>query len=120
LLEKPLEGPAYAVSGFASGTNVLPHIVFILGGQVTVMPQGESTTISDGRLKTVVPVIPDAPIGHFRLTLLGGSKGYISNTESLCAAKPVIAVQMSGQNEASIAEQVKAKTACKAKRHRRR
>ena len=61
LLEKPLEGPAYAVSGYASGKNVLPHIVFILGGQVTIMPQGESMTISGGRLKTVVPVIPDAP-----------------------------------------------------------
>ena len=44
LLEKPLEGPAYAVSGFGGG--VLPHIVFILGGQVTVMPEAESTTVS--------------------------------------------------------------------------
>ena len=52
------------------------------------MPQAESTTIAGGRLKTVVPVIPDAPIGHFRFTLLGGAQGYISNTESLCAAKP--------------------------------
>ncbi len=119
LLEKPLEGPAYAVSGFASGTNVLPHIVFILGGQVTVMPQGESTTISGGRLKTVVPVIPDVPIGHFRLTLLGGAHGYISNTESLCTAKPVIAVALNGQNGKSIFQQVKTKTACKAKKPKR-
>ncbi len=116
LLEKPLEGPAYAVSGFATGTNVLPHIVFILGGQVTVMPEGESTTISGGRLKTVVPVIPDVPIGHFRLTLLGGAHGYISNTESLCAAKPVIAVTLNGQNGKSVSQQVKTKTACKAKK----
>ncbi len=54
------------------------------------MPEGESTTIAGGRLKTVVPVIPDVPIGHRRLTLLGGAHGYISNTESLCAAKPVV------------------------------
>ena len=119
LLEKPLEGPAYAVSGFASGSNVLPHIVFILGGQVTVMPQGESTTISGGRLKTVVPVIPDVPIGHFQFTLLGGAHGYISNTESLCAAKPVVEVQLNGQNEKSVSQQVKTKTACKAKKHKR-
>ena len=71
LLEKPLEGPAYAVSGFANGKNVLPHIAFILGGQVTVVPQAESMTLGGGRLKTVVPVIPDVPIGHFRFTLLG-------------------------------------------------
>ena len=119
LLEKSLEGPAYAVSGFASGNNVLPHIVFILGGQVTVMPEGESTTISGGRLKTVVPVIPDVPIGHFRLTLLGGAQGYISNTESLCAASPVIAVKINGQNGKSVSQQVKTRTACKAKKHRR-
>ncbi|MGA8744629.1 MAG: hypothetical protein WB507_02045 [Solirubrobacterales bacterium] len=119
LLEKPLEGPAYAVSGFASGNNVLPHIAFILGGQVMIVPQAESTTIAGGRLKTVVPVIPDAPIGHFRFTLLAGSQGYVSNTESLCASNPVVAVQMSGQNGKSVTEQVKTKTACKAKKSKR-
>jgi len=119
LLEKPLEGPAYAVSGFASGKNVLPHIVFILGGQVTVMPQGESMTIGGARLKTVVPEIPDVPIGHFRLTLLGGAHGYISNTESLCVARPTIAVQLNGQNGKSLSQRVRTKTACKAKRHKR-
>ncbi|MGA8746019.1 MAG: hypothetical protein WB507_09155 [Solirubrobacterales bacterium] len=119
LLEKPLEGPAYAVSGFASGTNVLPHIAFILGGQVTIVPQAESSTISGGRLKTVVPVIPDAPIGHFRFTLLGGEHGYISNTESLCAGNSVIAVQLNGQNGKSLTQNVKTKTACKAKKHKR-
>jgi len=118
LLEKPLEGPAYAVSGY----GVLPHIAFILGGQVMITPEAESTTIAGARLKTVVPIVPDAPIGHFRFSLLGGSHGYISNSESLCAAKPVIAVQLNGQNGKSITEQVKAKTACKtrkAKRHKR-
>ncbi len=48
LLEKPLEGNAYAVTGLGGG--VLPHVVFILGGQVTVMPRGESTTINHGEL----------------------------------------------------------------------
>ena len=120
LLEKPLEGPAYAVSGFASGTNVLPHIAFILGGQVTVVPQAESRTLGGARLKTVVPVIPDVPIGHFRLTMLSGAHGYVSNTESLCAAKPVIAVQLNGQNGASLTQRVRTKTACRSKRHKLR
>ena len=70
LLEHPLEGNAYAVTGLGGG--VLPHVVFILGGQVTVMPQGESETINHGELKTTIPVIPDVPIGHFRLSLYGG------------------------------------------------
>ncbi|MGA8744560.1 MAG: hypothetical protein WB507_01695 [Solirubrobacterales bacterium] len=120
LLEKPLEGPAYAVSGFASGKNVLPHIAFILGGQVTVVPQAESMTLGGGRLKTVVPVIPDVPIGHFRFTLLSGAHGYISNTESLCAAKPIVAVTLNGQNGKTLTQQVKTKTACKAKKSKRK
>ena len=112
LLEKPLEGLAYAVSGF----SVLPHVVFILGGQVTVMPEGISTTVSGGRLRTVIPVIPDVPIGHFRLTLFGGSRGYLENTESLCGSPQVSAVEIDAQSGKSLTQQVKAKTACPAKK----
>ncbi len=119
LLEAPLEGPAYAVSGFAGNGNVLPHIVFILNGQVTIMPQGESHTLSNGRLQTVIPVVPDAPVGHFRLTLLGGEHGYIENSENLCAAPTVTTVQLNGQNGKSVTQQVKTKAACKAKKHKR-
>ena len=114
LLERPLEGLAYAVSGY----GVLPHVAFILGGQVTVMPEGESTTVSGGRLKTVIPTVPDVPIGHFRLTLYGGRQGYLANTQSLCGRPVVSAVEINGQNGGNVNEQVKAKTACKAKRHK--
>ena len=129
LLEKPLTGYAYAVSGYGGSGNVLPHVVFILGGQVTIMPQGESTSIGGGKLRTVVPVVPDAPIGHFRLTLFGGSQGYLVNTRSLCGSPPVIGIQFNGQNGKSVTQNVKTKAACKAKkkakrhiskRHRRR
>ena len=118
LLEKPLKGPVYAVSGF----GVLPHLAFILGGQVTLMPEAESSSVQDGRLKTVVPVVPDAPIGHFRFTLFGGGQGYLSNTQSLCSAPTISTVEFSGQNGKTLTQQVKTKTACKAKkapRHRR-
>ncbi len=118
LLEHPLEGNAYAVSGF----GVLPHVVFILGGQVTVMPEGISTTVSGGRLRTVIPVVPDVPIGHFRLTLYGGSQGYLENTEGLCGSPQVSSVEIDAQNGKKLTQQVKAKTACparhKAKRHK--
>ena len=78
--------------------RILPHVVFILGGQVTVMPEGISTTVSGGRLRTVIPVIPDVPIGHFRLTLFGGSQGYLENTESLCGSPQLSTVEIKGQN----------------------
>ena len=93
LLEAPLKGPVFAVSGF----GVLPHLAFILGGQVTLMPQAESSSVQNGRLKTVVPVIPDAPIGNFRFTLFGGSQGYLSNTQSLCSSMTPTTVEFNAQ-----------------------
>ncbi len=121
LLEAPLQGPAYAVSGFSgSGGSVLPHIVFILDGQVTVMPEGESTTIAGGELKTVIPTVPDVPIGHFRLTLFGGKQGYLENTRSLCASPTLTKVEIDAQNGSTVSQQVKTKAACKAKKKSKR
>ncbi len=108
LLDQPLQGPVYAVSGFGG----LPHLAFILDGQVTLIPEAESSSVKGGHLKTVVPVVPDAPIGHFRLTLFGGKQGYSANTRSLCAAPAVSTVEYSGQNGKTTTQQVKAKTAC--------
>jgi hypothetical protein len=95
LLDLPLQGPAYAVSGFGK----LPHLAFILDGQVRIIPQAESRSVNNGHLKTTVPVIPDAPVGHFRLTLLGGNKGYLINTRDLCiSGTGRLRIQYSGQN----------------------
>jgi hypothetical protein len=116
LLEAPLSGPVYAVSGF----GVLPHLAFILGGQVTILPEAESSSVNGGHLKTVVPVIPDVPIGHFRFTLFGGAQGYLSNTQSLCSSPIVSAVEFDAQNGKKLTQQVKAKTACKAKKRTKR
>ena len=85
LLDQPLTGPAYAVSGFGK----LPRLAFILDGQVRLVPQAESFS-KNGQLTTVVPVIPDAPIGYFKLDLLGGKQGYLVNTRSLCASPPKV------------------------------
>ena len=79
------------------------------------MPEGESTTVNGGELKTVIPTVPDVPIGHFRLTLYGGRQGYLANTQSLCGSPTVSTVEVNGQNGKTVTQQVKAKTACKAK-----
>jgi hypothetical protein len=118
LLDEPLKGPAYAVSGYGK----LPHVVFILDGQVRIIPQAESSSVK-GHLKTVVPVVPDAPIGHFRLTLLGRDKGYLVNTRSLCAAPAVTKVSYTAQSGRRLTQRVRTKTACgkgKAKRRAKR
>jgi hypothetical protein len=118
LLDQPLAGPAYAVSGFGK----LPRLVFILDGQVTIMPQARSSSVRRGHLKTTVPVIPDAPVGHFQLNLLGGSQGYLVNTKSLCSVrdKPVAIVEFDGQNGKSRTQRVRVGAACgRAKRSKR-
>ncbi|HWP32142.1 MAG TPA: hypothetical protein VNL97_00195 [Solirubrobacterales bacterium] len=112
LLDEPLKGLAYAVSGF----GLLPHLAFILEGQVTIIPEAESSSVAGGKLRTVVPVVPDAPIGHFRLTLYGGSQGYITNTRSLCSSAAKIAVAFKAQNGRSLSQTVTSKTACPARR----
>ena len=109
LLDEPLKGPAYAVSGYGN----LPHLVFILDGQVTVMPQAESASDKTGRLRTIVPVIPDAPIGHFRLTLLGGKKGYLSATKDLCRSPGSIQIQYIAQSGKRSKQSIKVQTPCR-------
>ena len=118
LLDQPLSGPAYAVSGFGK----LPHIVFILNGQVLLLPEAESSSVKGGHLKTVVPVIPDAPIGHFRLTLFGGNQGYIDNFGGgLCDESTKTVIEYTGQNGKTRSQAIKPKTACPkgSARHRR-
>jgi hypothetical protein len=121
LLDERLSGPAYAVSGFGK----LPRVAFILDGQVRLIPQAESTSVKGGQLRTTVPVIPDAPVGHFRLTLLGGDNGYLVNTRSLCAFPPGVGLRFNGQNGRRHTQRVRVKTPCGSKRkgkrsHRRR
>lgn len=117
LLDQPLSGPAYAVSGYGK----LPHLVFVLDGQVLLTPEAESASVRHGHLRTTVPVIPDAPVGHFTLNLLGGKQGYLANTRSLCAAPVISEISYQGQNGKRHSQKVKAKTACrKAKKARKR
>jgi hypothetical protein len=108
LLDQPLQGTAYAVSGYGK----LPHLAFILGGQVTLIPEAESSSVKGGHLKTVVPIIPDAPIGKFHLTLFGGKRGYLTNTRGLCSSSAVTTVEYIAQNGKKRTRRVTAKTAC--------
>ncbi len=115
LLDHPLSGPVYAVSG----SGGLPRLAFILNGQVTLIPRADTVSVGGGRLQTTAPVIPDAPIGHFRLTVFGGSKGYLVNTRDLCAHAPIVRLAFAGQNGRIHNEAVKVRTACPKDQKRR-
>jgi hypothetical protein len=126
LLDQPLTGPAYAVSG----SGGLPKLAFILNGQVNLVPRAETKSIvtksGAGTLQTTVPIVPDAPIGHFALTVFGGKSGYLVNTRSLCAKVPVTKIAYTAQSGKTHSESVKVKAACgkkskkaRSKRHSR-
>jgi len=117
LLDQPLSGPVYAVSG----SGGLPRLAFILNGQVKIVPRADTETATGGRLKTTAPVVPDAPIGHFRLNVFGGKRGYLVNTRGICRDQPIVRVSYIGQNGKTRAEKLRVKTACpKGKKRRSR
>jgi hypothetical protein len=115
LLDQPLSGPVYAVSGGGG----LPRLAFLLGGQVNLVPRAETTNLA-GRLRTTVPVVPDAPIGHFHLVVFGGKHGYLINTRDLCTHRPTTQISFTAQNGKTLNKQVKLKSPCTAKHHRHR
>jgi hypothetical protein len=114
LLDQPLSGLVYAVSG----SGGLPKLAFLLNGQVSLLPRAETVTDTQGRLKTTVPVVPDAQIGHFRLTLFGGERGYLVNTREICRHRPVIQVAYTAQNGRTASQDLKLKVACGKKKAR--
>ncbi len=128
LLDQPLTGPVYAVSG----SGGLPRLAFILNGQVNLVPRAETKSVTTkagaGKLRTTVPVVPDAPIGHFALTVFGGKTGYLVNTRNICGRAPVTKMAYTAQSGKTYTQKVKVKARCgkkkskkaRHKRHRRR
>ena len=116
LLDQPLSGPVYAVSGGGG----LPRLAFVLNGQVPLVPRAKTSSVNKGALKTVVPTVPDAPIGEFRLTLNGAKSGYLINTRNLCNKPAVNTVEYVAQNGRKLTQNVKVKTPCGAKAKKRK
>jgi hypothetical protein len=71
-----------------------------------------------------VPIVPDAPIGHFHLTIFGGKHGYLADTRDICAHPPVTRVSFIGQNGATEDVSLPLKASCggaaRSKRHAHR
>ncbi len=116
LLDQPISGLVYAVSG----SGGLPRLAFLLKGQVSLVPRADADTVKGGRLRTTVPVVPDAPIGHFHMTVFGGKHGYLTNTRSLCAHRPLAQIRYAGQNGKTSSQKVRIKAACGKSRSKKR
>ena len=96
ILDQPLKGNAY----LRSSTHELPDIAIDLTGQVDFQLVGRVDSVK-ARLRTTFESVPDVPISSFTLDLLGGNKGLLQNSESLCGGPKNATVRMRGQNGAT-------------------
>lgn len=116
LLADPLAGNVYLRS---SGSG-LPDLVADLEGQFDIELVGRVDTAGNGGLRATFDSLPDAPVSSFRMDLLGGSKGLLVNSASLCRAGKRAVVKMGGQNGVQRAMRTKLKTSCGASGRKKR
>ncbi len=121
ILDEPLTGTVY----LRSSKRKLPDIAIDLKGQIDVVVTGQVGSVN-GRLRTIFGSIPDVPVSRFQLNLLGGKKGLLSNSESLCGTSKSATVKTTGQNAVQTTTRAKlqavgcgAKAAKKRRSHRK-
>jgi hypothetical protein len=116
LLDEPLRGPVV----LRSSSNQLPDMVLDLEGQVDFTASARIDSVK-GRLRTTFEGIPDVPVSKVTVDLLGGNKGLLQNSESLCGTRKKAVVRQGGQNGRRLDTQVTLQATCGAKpRHKRR
>jgi uncharacterized repeat protein (TIGR01451 family) len=126
LLDQPLEGPVYLRSNPA---HKLPDLVAALNGQIQVALDGKVDTGKSGGIRNSFEVVPDAPVSKFTLSMQGGKKGLLVNSENLCSktAKTHAIADFTAQNGKVSDTEPVVKNSCKRarrkghghKRHRR-
>ena len=119
LLEKPLEGPVYLRSA-PENKSGLPDLVAALKGQIAIDLDGKIQTVG-GRIRTTFGTVPDAPVDRFTLSLDGGKRGLLENSESLCRGPLYASARLVGQNGKTASQTLLLQTPCpkraEAKRH---
>ncbi len=108
LLDNPIKGNVY----LRSSSNELPDMVMDLEGQIDIELIGRIDAAKGGELRTTFDNVPDAPVSSFTVNLLGGSKGLVVNTESLCKKPKRATVKLRGQNGAVLNRRTKLQTSC--------
>jgi hypothetical protein len=118
LLSNPLVGPVY----LRASSHKLPDLVFDLKGQIDLEVSGRVDSVN-GRLRANFETVPDARVSSFKLDLLGGKKGLLINSESLCGQPKKATTELTGQNGARLDTKTKLQASCgsnaRHKRHKR-
>ena len=93
LLDDPLEGPVY----LRSSNHNLPDIVADLHGLVDVEAVARVDS-KHGGIRLTFEDVPDAPLSKVVVSMQGGHKGLVVNSQNLCDSKHRAALQMSAHN----------------------
>jgi hypothetical protein len=93
LLSKPLKGKVFLVSS----NNKLPDLLADLRGQVEIYLRGVISS-KRGGLRTVFRKVPDVPVSKFVLSMKGGEKSLLVNSENLCKETQRAVLKMKAQN----------------------
>ncbi|HEX8689134.1 MAG TPA: hypothetical protein VF729_02705, partial [Solirubrobacterales bacterium] len=93
LLDGVLKGPVY----LTSSDSELPDLLADLQGQVNIRLRGTISAVR-GRLKTVFYPTPDVAVRKFILTMRGGNRGLLDNSENLCQRKRFAFLNLNAQN----------------------
>jgi hypothetical protein len=121
LLDQPLRGPVF----LRSSNHNLPDLVASLDGAIHVDLDGRIDTDRRHGIRTTFEAVPDAPVSKFVLTMKGGDKGLLQNSENLCEGTHRATVRFGAQNGRSRAFAPQLKAECglrqgKAPRHHRK
>ena len=93
LLDDELAGPVY----LTSSSNPLPDLLVDLRGQVNVRLRGVIDS-SKERIRNVFSTVPDVPVSQFTITMKGGKRGLLENSQDLCAHRSFSFLNFKAQN----------------------
>lgn len=115
LLDKPLQGPVYLGAGFG---HQLPDLVADLDGQIRILLHGRIDTTKQHGIRNTFEVVPDAPVSRFVLSLKGGKKGLLVNSENICRRKYRAQARFVAHNGRQVTLRPVIGNSCKRKRTR--
>jgi hypothetical protein len=115
LLDQPLQGSVY----LRASQSGLPNLALDLRGQFDIVALGKVDSV-DGRLRTTFQLLPDAPVSRIDVSLAGGKKGLVINSDGLCGRTVKGDLKMVGQNGVRVVRRPRVQVACGAKNARHR
>jgi hypothetical protein len=115
LLDNPLSGPVYFRSN--GGDRELPDIVADLRGPIHITLVGYIDSVREkgsdvSRVRTRFLHVPDAPVTKFKMSLFGGKRGLIENSEDLCRSGHRSRILLSSHNGRALASDPAIAVAC--------